>query len=443
MPYNFSLPTTSTTHRGVVRNALKKHKRLPPQAQTTNLNAALSDRATEEEKMDVVLEKEIEVEWRSCIAATLPGREPPRMKGQGLDYELCCVLSTLGCIHSLLARSQIHMLYAAITPTIDQRVSIISAATKHLLDANSVHMHLANRLSENCTPGIIPETSSSAQGALARIALAEATLLAVLKDDPWPGVVAQDRNKNDKEWMIKPPEIPKVRSHLFARLCLAAADHAGTAESMLSSEGTGRSGQIDAALVRYVNDLKRTSRAKACRFFGIDADMGGETGKGIAWLNAAEEELGLTKPQVGGSRLQGLAKLKKDWTERKEDKKVEKGGDWGSDAGRFEENRIVEVLKSKWNKMNDTVNTQVVPPSGPLIANMPSGRDIHSTKLYKPPVLDADTLARMRAPPNKGDDAFAGDDSSSSDDDEDLPRPAQLPGTFPGGAKATANDSYY
>lgn len=392
MPYHFSLPTTSsvtfqscisssshpslpcsaTTHRGVLRNALKKHKRLPPQAQTTNLSsvlstlneyvpyllaldAALSDRAIEEEKVDAVLQKEIEVEWRSCIAATLPGREPPRMKGQGLDYELCCVLSTLGCIHTLLARSQIHMLYAAITPTNDQRVSIISAAMKHLLDANSVHMYLANRFSEDSTPGIIPEASSSAQGALARIALAEATLLAVLKDDPWPGVVAQDRNKNDKEWMIKPPEIPKVRTHLFARLCLAAADHAGTAESMLSSEGTGRSGQIDAALVRYVNDLKRTSRAKACRFFGIDADMGGETGIGIAWLNAAEEELGFTKPHVGGSKLQGLAKFKKDWTERKEDKKVEKGGDWGSDAGRFEENRIVEALKSKWNKMNDTV----------------------------------------------------------------------------------------
>ena len=392
MPYQFSLPTTSsvsfqscisssshpslpdsaTTHRGVLRNALKKYKRLPPQAQTTNLSsvlstlngyvpyllaldAALSDRAIEEEEMDGVLQKEIEVEWRSCIAATLPGREPPRMKGKGLDYELCCVLSTLGCIHTLLARSQIHILYAAITPTIDQRVSIISAAMKHLLDANSVHMYLANRFSENPTPGVIPEASASAQGALARIALAEATLLAVLKDDPWPGVVAQDRNKDDKEWMIKPPEIPKVRTHLFARLCLAAADHAGTAESMLSSEVSGRSGQIDAALVRYVSDLKRTSRAKACRFFGIDADMGGETGKGIAWLNAAEAELGFTKPQAEGSKLQGLAKFKKDWTERKEDKKVAKGGDWGSDAGRFEENRIVEVLKSKWNKMNDNV----------------------------------------------------------------------------------------
>lgn len=73
---------------------------------------------------------------------------------------------------------------------------------------------------------------------------------------------------------------------------------------------------------------------------------------------------------------------------------------------------------------------------------MPSGRDLHSTKPYKPPILDADTLAQMRAPPTKDDNALIGSDSSS-DDDEKAPRPSQLPGTFPGGAKGTANDSYY
>lgn len=373
-----SLPFTATTCRGILRHALKKHKRLATQAQPTHLNsvlsalsgylpylfaldAALSDRAIQEEEIDAALQKEIVVEWRSCIALPLPGREPPRTKGNGLDFELCCVLSTCGYIHTLLARSQLHMLYGAIPPTPDQRASILSAATKHLLDANSIHAYLTDRSGENAIPGPLPETSPSAQGALAKVALAEATLLAVLKDDPWPGVVAQDRNKNDKEWMIKPPEIPKVRTHLFARLCLAAADHAETAESMLSSEVARRKWQIDVALIKYISDLKRTSRAKACRFFGIDADMGGETGKGIAWLNAGEGELGFSKPQVEGSKMQGLAKFKKDWTEKREDRKIEKGGDWGSDAGRFEEARIIDVLKKKWNKMNDTVHLR---PSG-------------------------------------------------------------------------------
>ena len=392
MPYQFSIPTTSsisfqscissdshpslpfttTTYRGILRNALKKHKRLPPQAQAADLNsvrssligylpylfaldAALSDGTVEEEEIDAALRKEVEAEWRSSISLTLPGREPPRTKGKGLDYEICLVLSTLGYTSTLLARSQLHMLYGATSPTADQRTAIIAAATKHLLDTASLHSYLLTKCEENATSGGVPETSSSAQGALTRLALAEATLLAILKDDPWPGVVAQDRNKNDKEWMIKPPEISKVRTHLFARLCLAAADHAGTAESMLKSEATGRTGRIDAALIKYTIDLRKTSRAKACRFFGIDADMGGETGTGIAWLNAGEEELGFTKPQAEGSKLQGLAKFKKDWTEKKEDKKIVKGRNWGSDAGRFEEARIIEMLKKKWNKMNDTV----------------------------------------------------------------------------------------
>lgn len=392
MPYQFSLPTTSsisfdsyvsssshpslplnaTTYRSVLRNTLKKHKRLSPQAQVTNLNsvhsalnvyipyllaldAGLSGLVSKEEEIDATLQKEIEAEWRSSIAATVAGRTPSRVKGKGLDYELCCVFSSLGYIHTLLARSQLHMLYGPITPTAEQRLSLISAATKHLLDANSVHAHLVNRCGGNAPSGAIPENSSSTQRALAELALAEATLLAVLKDDPWPGVVAQDRNKHDKEWMIKPPEIPKVRTHLFARLCLAAADHAGTAESLLESIAGARTGRIDDALIRYTADLKRTSRAKACRFFGIDADMGGETGKGIAWLNAGKEELGFTRSQPEGSKFQGLAKFKKDWTERREDKKIEKGEDWGRDAGRFEEARIIEILEKKWNKINDTV----------------------------------------------------------------------------------------
>ena len=367
-----SLPLSATSYRSVLRNALKKHKRLSPRAQSSNLNAVLnaldeyipylltldaglSDLAIRGEEIDVTLQEEVDVEWRSSITATSPGRGCPRAKGKGLDYEICCVLSTLGYVYTLLARSQLHTLYDTITPTPEQRVSIIAAATKRLLEANSVHAHLANRCGENATSGVIPENSSSAQRALAELALAEATLLAVLKDDPWPGVIAQERNKNDKEWMIKPPEIPKVRAHLFARLCLAAADHAGTAEAMFSSVVGGSTGRIDDALVRYTADLKRTSRAKACRFFGIDADMGGETGKGLAWLMAGETELGFTKPYSDGSTLQGLAKFKKDWTEKREDKRTEKGEDWGRDAGRLEEARIIEVLEKKWNKINDTV----------------------------------------------------------------------------------------
>ena len=362
-----SLPLTASTHRGVLRGVLKRHRRLPTVSKVSDLStvlgsandylpylltleAALCGRTVSGEEIDLALKKEIDVDWRTTLTATISGRDPPRIKGQGLDFEISFVLHTVACAYTLQARGQLLGLYGAITPTNEQRTAIITTATKQLLQANSIHNYLASRSAEIDASSAVLETLAQTQSGLAALALAEATLLAVLKDDPYPAVVAQDRNKNDKDWMIKPPEIPKVRAHLFARLCLAAAEHAGKAEAMLSA-----SGRIDEVLIKYVNDLRRTSRAKACRFFGIDADLGGETGQGIAWLIGGKKQLGFAGAKDEGSKMKGLAKLKRDWTERREDKRIETGGEWGSDAGRLEEMRVLEMLEQKWNKMNDTV----------------------------------------------------------------------------------------
>lgn len=314
------------------------------------LDAALCDRAVNEEEIELGLQREIVVEWRSTLAATLAGREAPRVKVKGLDFEITFVLHTLACVYTLQARGQLLGLYGATTPGDDQRLSIITTATKSLLQANSIHNYLATRSVETDASSAVIESLSQTQAGLAALALAEATLLAVLKDDPYPSVVAQDRNKNDKEWMIKPPEIPKVRAHLFARLCLAAAEHSSKAEAMLSG-----SGRVNETLLRYVKNLRKTSSAKACRFFGTNAELEGETGQGIAWLVGAKKQLGFGAATDEGSRMKGLAKFKRDWTERREDRKVERGGDWGSDAGRLEELRVLDMLEQKWNKMNDTV----------------------------------------------------------------------------------------
>lgn len=387
MPYAFTLPTTSkfdfsstlssssfpslpskaSTHRNVLRNVLKKHKRLSLPAQSAHLTGVLKvfddyipyllalssgilGGLVNGQGLNLSLRNEIDLEWRTTLTATSARREPSRVHGKGIDYEVCFILNTLGLLHTLLARAQLLALYGTVTPTSEQRIQIITAATKHLLLANSIHGYLAGWTAETDVSSAVIERLSQTQGALAELALAEATLLAVLKDDPYPAVVAQDRNKNDKEWMIKPPEIPKVRAHLFARLCLAAAEHASKAEAMLSA-----SGRVDEYLTKYVADMRRSSRAKACRFLGIDADLGGETGTAIAWLVGGKKQLGFGGSKEDESKLKGIAKFKKDWTERREDKKIEKGGDWGSDAGRLEELRIIEMLEQKWNKMNDTV----------------------------------------------------------------------------------------
>jgi hypothetical protein len=315
------------------------------------LDAGLSGATCAGEEIDLVLIKELEVDWRSTLGSSIPGREPARVKLKSLESELCYTLSTLAYVYSLQARAQLHTLYNATVPTPEQRATAIAAAMKHFLEANSIHMYLVNRAGQwNSQPAAV-DISTSVLGALAELTMAEATLITVLKDDPYPAVVIEDRNKQSKDWMFRGVDIPKVRAHLFARLCLASSEHAAKAQAMF-----GRSSKINDDLLKYVDDLRRTAKGKACRFLACDAEAGGKTGEGIAWLRGAKKELGFAT--LGAEEEQktfGFSKLKKEWQEKREDRKIEKGVDWGTDAGKFEEGRIVDMLLKKWEKQNDTV----------------------------------------------------------------------------------------
>ena len=490
MPYPFTLPTTSyvsfpqyftsnthpslplsaTSCRSQIRDALKQHKRLPPASRPGHLtivlaaltayvpylfslDAGLSGRPVSGEEVDLVLLKELEVEWRCTLTDTLPGRDPPRQRLKSLDTEITFTLQTLAYTYTLLAREQLRPLYHTnATPLADeQRRQAIGTAMQHLLAANSTHNHLIGRAgSSNTGCAQVVDISIPIITALASLALAEATLITVLKDDPYPTAVAESRNKLSKDWMFKAPDMPKVRAHLFARLCLAASEHAMSALSNVrNAKG------IDEDLVRYLDNIRRTARAKGARFLAIDAEGQGKAGEAIAWIRGAMKEL-----QVGGgedSALKGFAKLKKDWREKREDKRIANGNnEWGSDGGRFEEGRVLAMLEKKWVKMNDTVslakaeaptvakdcfqvNVQLIPPFEPLFANMPSGREYHSPKPYQVPSLDEQTLARMRAPPEPNDDTFRGLEDDSGDE-EDAGTPV---GAFPGTKNNYANNSVY
>jgi len=371
-----SLPLSASTYRGVVRDALKKHKRLPPREQNANLSAilqslnnyipyllavdsGLAGQLVAGEELDIVLKTTPALEWRPTLSdSAIPGRETARLKIQSLEYEIYFVLSTLGYVYTLLSRSSLHPLYssASASPSPEQRTIAITTATKNLLLAASVHDHLSKRADQLPSDPPSVDITTSTFRALSSLALAEATLLAVLKDDPYPAAVAQNRNDNDNEWMIRAPQIPKVRAHLYARLCLAAAEHAANSSSLLKSAGAKGQGKINPDLVKYVEDLRRTGRGKACRFFGIDAELGGQTGTAIAWLQAGLHELGFEAADESSKKGLSLGKLKKGWSEKREDKKVEKGGAWGLDAGKLEEARVLEMLEKKWSKENDTVS---------------------------------------------------------------------------------------
>lgn len=371
-----SLPTAATSQRALVRDTLKRHKRLAPAQQAANLqavlsalngylpylfalDAGLSNGSSGGEEIDVVLMREVEGSWRATLSSRPVGkREAQRVKVKSLEGELGFVLSTLGYTYSLLARAQLRPLFERAGAPLgeEQKKTAVTAAMAYLLHAHAVHDYLLQRSSSHAhaaqydagKSGSIADISSSVYSALASAALAEATLISVLKDDPYPSAVADERNPNNRDWMYKSLEMPKVRAHLFARLCLAAAEHAN-----LGLAAVRNTKGVDDRLISYLEDLKATARAKAMRFFGVDAEGSGKIGDGIAWIKGAKRELGFAEEE-GLSK--GFSKFKNSWKEKREDRKVDKGdAEWGSDAGRFEEGRVLEMLKMKWNKMNDTV----------------------------------------------------------------------------------------
>jgi len=348
---------------------LKRYKRLPSQSQASGLStvlsalneyvpylfaldAGLSGNRIAEEEVDIVLLKELEVEWRATLTASIPGREPPRVRLKSLEIEVLFALSTLAHVNSLLARSSLHVLYNGTVTTSEQRGAAIGSAMRYLLDANSIFNFLVVRSGQSTSATAVVDISQPMLNALASLTLAEATLITVYKDDPYPSAIAEDRNRNSKDWMFKNPDIPKVRALLYARLCLAATEHATRAQA-----GLGRANKIDEDFVQYLDDLRRTAKGKACRFLAIDADLAGKTGEAIAMLKGAKSEMGLTATGADEEkkRFGGLSRLKKDWQEKREDKRIEKGGEWGGDAGKFEEARVLDMLEKKWMKMNDTV----------------------------------------------------------------------------------------
>lgn len=406
-----SLPQSASTARHALRLALKTHKRLPPRERETHLQTVLN--ALNEylpylfaishglsgktvgsgggvgEEVEITLRAEIEVEWRPVLTSSsslLKGmRDGGRVKGRGLDFEIAFVLSTLGYVLSGLARvGVLRTLYAASTPTAEQRTAAVQAATKQLLQTSSVHSLLAssyNLVVEGSAT--VPDLDSTTQSALSSLALAEATLLAVLKDDAYTFACIQARNPHDKDWMVRPPEIPKVRALLFARLCVRAAEYAEQAAAGLGSVGAGgrnsssAAGKIDEDLVKYAQTLGKVARAKACRFFGVDAEMAGKVGEGIAWLRAGKGALGFKRALAPEGEATGkgsgtISRLKREWAERREERKLEKGNagggaghdgelDRGDDAGWEEECRVLDMLETKWVKMNNTVS-QKKPP---------------------------------------------------------------------------------
>ena len=426
-----SLPQSASTARHALRIALKLHKRLPrgprqdahlptvlsalndyipylfaissglsgrnvrPDPSSVSALGASAEMPRSGEEIEITLNAEIKPSWKPTLAAGsafhlgstsgASGQKSVRARGdrvvgRGIEFEIAFTLTTLGHVLSRLARSGVvDSLYALTTPSTEQRATAVQTATRHLLQASSVHGLLASSpvFATTVSSGV-PDIDPSTQSGLSSLALAEATLLAVLKDDAYIATSIQSRNPNDKEWMVRAPDIPKVRALLFARLCVRAAEYAEQAAAGLGTVGSGsdRRSRVDEEVTRYAEVLSRVARARACRFFGVDAELAGKVGESIAWLQAARTSLGLRGGAGSSSQAAddtgktqgkgGFSRLKRDWAERREERKIGKdagGGksakgvlEPGDDAGRDEEGRVITMLESKWVRMNDTVS---------------------------------------------------------------------------------------
>lgn len=386
------------------------------------------------------------------FSSLLPKRDArPRLfvavSGTGIELELAFVLVTRAFTLSLLARkAYLETFYAPRTPSPDQRTAVVQLASRRLLDASSVHAYLVSLLSPTRphpvavtsyrfrpvtgmsapTPVQLKETpgelkhdgdlDASTHSALSSLCLAEATALAIAKDDPYLASSIQSCNEHDVEWMIKAPELPKIRTSIFARLAARAAEHAQDAIAALGAASAHHHNPRDKAnddLTVYLHTLRAVGQAKACRFLGVDAKTSGATGDGIAWLRAAKAVLAAVHNRDGerevsmplnderddhvpGSKRDkraSLAGLKSRWKERREERREVKErsglsspspppswssssslsssfaglprgkslwGDNGCEHLRREESNIIHTLEASWTRLNNSVRRTVL-----------------------------------------------------------------------------------
>jgi hypothetical protein len=391
MPFPFVLPTTnyvdlspcfsSSTHpsliqattseRAQLRHVLKSHKRLEPAVQASNLRAvldavdrylpyissletALSGKDVGGEHVDVTLVKEPEFEWRPMLslrktASLSSSMSKGRWKQKGLDAELLFVWQIKAAVLSLLAKEELRPLLRTdvAPPEPEERKQYVVAAMKMLLQAHGIHkrqLELASAV-EFDTRTAAPEILPQVQYGLASLAMAEATLAAVLKDDPFPVAMAEQTNAHSREWMYRTSSVDVNRTKMLGRICIAAAEHASKAAGSLKNIK-----DLDDDMKQYSENLYMVCRAKAARFSGIAAEAEGQTGQGIAWIQAAKKELGIKE--------KSMPKVLQNWKDKKEAERIEQGKmSWGMDAGKSEESRVLDMIERKWKKVNDTVSS--------------------------------------------------------------------------------------
>ncbi|EAL20627.1 hypothetical protein CNBE3350 [Cryptococcus deneoformans B-3501A] len=137
-------------------------------------------------------------------------------------------------------------------------------------------------------------------------------------------------------------------------------------------------GEIIPELKRYLAKEAQLALALAHKWLGIDAGengKGAKVGEALAWVKDAQGRLEDLEDSKMRAKLKGLS-IGKSRERKKEERRAR--------MGRVE--RELEVVKAwvkAYQKMNDTVAFQPVPPVSSLVT--PSGRPIFGPKAFIPP----------------------------------------------------------
>jgi len=461
MPFPFTLPTTSmvsfsqhytspaypslplscTTHRGILRDSLKGHKRLSPSAQGANIKHIinvtteyisylqfLQEALKSGDASPIPTIPEIETEWRPTLSSSTRFgiTQSERRKGKGLEYEVFWAYSTLAYAHTIQARALLMEFLSPTTSFPDSAASpLLPQATNHILTSGQIFQYLLTLTPPIATAGdeknsIPVNICEPMLSSLSSISLASATLLAVLRTDPYPTYLAitgipGSKKNNDiyaKEYLYSPPLPPTgVKAMLYSRLCIAASEHAVRAQGVISD--LIRAGAINEEYVRYLEDLKRVAKARGCRFLGVDAEAQGRLGEGLGWIKLGKEFLGGTTPTTSSND----DKEKKTLASRIEKLRLSKfppqlsssqssSSSTQNSAGVLPPNldpctvhselQTIEGLDAKWSKTNDKLVFEKVPATNSLVSKIPGGREIHDIKAYSPVKLGIESINTLR-----------------------------------------------
>ncbi|KAF8450134.1 hypothetical protein BGX38DRAFT_1092150 [Terfezia claveryi] len=460
MPFPFTLPTTSTvsfsqhytsptypslplsctTHRGILRDSLKAHKRLPLSAQGANIKHIinvtteyisylqfLQEALKSGDASPIPTTLEIETEWRPTLSSSTRFgiTQSERRKGKGLEYEVFWVYSTLAYAHTIQARVLLMEFLSPTTSSPDSAASpLLPQATNHVLTSAQIFQYLLTLTPPIATAGdqknsIPVNICEPMLSSLASISLGSATLLAVLRTDPYPtylaitGIPGPKKNNDiySKEYLYSPPLPPTgVKAMLYSRLCIAASEHAVRAQGVISD--LIRAGVINEEYVRYLEDLKRVAKARGCRFLGVDAEVQGRLGEGLGWIKLGKEFLGGTIPTTSSND----DKEKKTLASRMEKLRL---------SNVHSELQTIEGLDAKWSKTNDKLVFEKVPATNSLVSKIPGGREIHDIKAYSPVKLGSESINTLRRGGMEGSSEYSqhqdwptGDYPDSSDEED-------------------------